>query len=58
MFEKYPDVVRPQQLQEMLSIGKTKSYELIKNGTIPSKKIGGTYYIRKIDVINFMNPEK
>ena len=58
MFDKYPDVVRPHQLQEMIGFGKTKSYELLKSGIIPSKKIGGNYYIRKIDIINFMNPEK
>ena len=58
MFDKYPDVVHPHQLQEMLGMGKTKTYELLKSGAIPSKKIGGNYYIRKDDIINFMNPQK
>ncbi len=29
MFESYPDVVRPQQLEDMLQIGRTKIYGLL-----------------------------
>lgn len=57
IFEEYPDVVRPKELQVMLCLGRTKAYKLIKSGEIPSKKIGGTYFIRKIDIINLVNPE-
>ncbi len=54
MFESYPDVVRPKQLQKMLQIGRTKAYQLIKSGAIPCRKIGGDYFIRKIDIILFL----
>lgn len=35
-----PIAVSPKTAQEMLSIGKTKLFELIKDGTLNSKKIG------------------
>lgn len=54
MFDTYPDVIRPNDLSTMLGIGRTKTYQLIKSGTIPCRKIGGNYFIRKEDVIRFM----
>lgn len=54
MFESYPDVVRPQQLQDMLQMGRTKIYELIRTNQIPNKRIGGNYFIRKDAVINYL----
>lgn len=58
MFENYPDVVRPLQLCQMLQIGRTKMYHLIHSGTIPSRKIGSNYFIRKVDVIHFLRENK
>ncbi len=58
MFDNYPDVIRPKQLQEMLHIGRTKSYQLIKSGTLPCRKIGGDYFIRKLDVILLLQKNK
>lgn len=55
MFESYPDVVRPNQLSEMLGIGRTKMYQLIQSGAIPHRKIGGNYFIRKADIIKFLS---
>lgn len=57
MFKDYPDVVRPTDLCTMLGIGRTKTYQLIKTGTIPSRRIGGNYFIRKEDVIEFMRTD-
>ena len=45
------------QLQEMLHIGRTKIYQLIKSGTLPCRKSGGNYFIRKIDVIRFLEKQ-
>ena len=54
LFKEYPDVVRVYQLKEMLpKIGKNKIYELLKNKKIRSKRIGRTYYIPKISIINY-----
>lgn len=55
LFKEYPDVVRVYQLKEMLpKIGKNKIYELLKNKKIRSKRIGRTYYIPKISIINYL----
>lgn len=57
MFEQYNDIVTPAQTQKMLGIGRTKMYGLIRDGIIPSRKIGGQYFIRKADIIKLMTPE-
>ncbi|MDE7019262.1 MAG: helix-turn-helix domain-containing protein [Lachnospiraceae bacterium] len=54
MFESYPDVVRPQQLEDMLQIGRTKLYGLLRTGQIPNKRIGANYFIRKDAVIAYL----
>ena len=54
MFESYPDVVRPQQLQDMLQMGRTKVYGLLKTNQIPNKRIGANYFIRKDAIITYL----
>lgn len=58
MFKEYPDCVNISQLQEMLGIKKTKSYELIKSGEIKSKKVGKDYKISKFNVIAYLVGEE
>ena len=55
MFREYPDVVTIDQLMIMLNIGKNKAYELIKNKTIQTVRIGKKYIIPKIAVIQFLS---
>ena len=45
--ENCPDVLTPEQLRKILNIGKDKTYEMLKNGTIKSIKIGKIYRIPK-----------
>ena len=47
MFTSYPDVVNIIQLKEMLGIGMTLAYRLVRNKTIQAKKIGRQYKIPK-----------
>ena len=54
MFKDYPDVVIPDDLQEMLHIGRNSVYELLRNKTIKSIKVGKKYIIPKSSVINFL----
>ena len=58
MFKDYPDCVNIVQLQKMLGIKRTKTYELIKSGEIKSKKIGKDYRISKRNVIAFLIGEE
>lgn len=54
MFRAYPDALTPEQLQEMLGIGRRKSYELLRDGTIFSVKLGRIYRIPKVAVIDYL----
>lgn len=54
IFKDYPDIVSLEQLQEMLQIGRSKAYSLLKNGEIKSKKVGRIYKIAKVNVIKYL----
>lgn len=54
MFRNYPDIVTASQLQEMLNIGRTYAYKLLKNQEIYNKKVGKEYKIPKIGVIEYV----
>lgn len=54
MFKEYPDVVGVKELQQMLGIKRTKTYELLKNGIIKSIKIGKDYKISKFNIIAYV----
>jgi len=54
MFEDYPDCITTLQLQQMLSIGRNKAYELLTTGQIKHKRIGKTYIIPKVYVIEYL----
>ena len=54
MFKDFPDCVDVPQLGQMLGIKRTKTYELLQNGTIKSLKIGKDYKIPKYNVIAYL----
>jgi len=54
MFNNYPDCVNVLQLQQMLSIGRNKAYELLKTEQIKHRRIGKSYIIPKIYVIKYL----
>ena len=54
MFVEYPDVVNVKQLQEMLGIGITLAYRLVRENRIKSFKIGREYKIPKANVIAYL----
>lgn len=54
MFTSYPDLVNIQELKEMLGIGITLAYRLIKNKSIPALKVGREYKIPKRNVIAYL----
>lgn len=55
MFEKYPDVVSVPELCKMLGgISKKLAYKMLANGDIYSVKVGRSYKIPKISVINYL----
>lgn len=54
MFKDFPDCVGVEQLGQMLGIKRTKTYELLRDGTIKSIKIGKGYKIPKYNVIAYL----
>lgn len=54
MFEKYPDVVTVDQLGEMLGVCSKTAYKLLQMKKIKHIKIGKTYRIPKIYIIEFL----
>lgn len=53
MFTSYPDLLTIVQLKEMLGIGITLAYRLIRDNTIKALKIGREYKIPKANVISY-----
>ena len=53
MFAEYPDIVDMNQLQRMLGIGRKLAYKLVGDGYIPALKIGNSFKIAKINVIDY-----
>lgn len=58
MFPAFPDIVSVRQLQEMLNISRHRAYDLINDGELHAVKIGNTFKIPKVSVINFVTEEK
>jgi excisionase family DNA binding protein len=57
MFTSYPDVVNTNQLKDMLGIGITLAYRLVKQNTIKSIKVGREYKIPKANVIAYLTKQ-
>lgn len=57
MFTAYPDVVTINQLKEMLGIGVTLAYRLVKNNIIDGFKVGREYKIPKANVISYLTKQ-
>ncbi len=58
MFPEYPDIVTVRQLREMLGISRQLAYDLINDGELQAIRIGNSFKIPKVSVINFVTEEK
>ena len=54
MFTSYPDVVNTRELKDMLDIGITLAYRLVRENRIKSIKIGREYKIPKANIISYL----
>lgn len=54
MFTDYKDLVDIKDLKEMLGIGITLAYRLVRDNTIKALKIGREYKIPKANVISYL----
>ena len=58
MFPEYPDIVTVRQLRDMLGISRQLAYDLIADGEVQAIKIGNSFKIPKVSVINLVTEEK
>ena len=54
MLKNYNDMITVNELCEILHICKHAAYALLRDGTIPSVRIGWIYRIPKAEVIKFL----
>ncbi len=54
-FKDYPDVLDVGQMSALLSISKKTSYKLLREGVVPSLRIGREYKIPKANLIRYLN---
>jgi excisionase family DNA binding protein len=55
--DDYNDILLPEDLQEILQVGRNTIYAYLKLGVIKSIKIGKKYRIPKKCLIEFLNPD-
>mgnify|MGYP003307682194 CR=1 FL=1 len=49
-----PDVMTPEQLRQVLNIGKNSTYQLLRDQSIKSVRIGKRYLVTKQDVMDYL----
>lgn len=54
MLEKYNDVLKIEDVMEIMKIGRNAAYKLINDGTIKSMRIGRNIRIPKIYMMDFL----
>ena len=55
MFNSYPDIVTITQIMEMLGIGKSTVYNLLRANMIRHVRVGAKYIIPKQSIIDFLS---
>lgn len=55
MLENFPDILTVAQLQEALSIGRSKAYSLLREGKLPYLRIGRQVRIPKKYLLDFLS---
>lgn len=58
ILKDFDDVLTFIEFRQALKIGRNKAYELLQNNIIPSIRIGKSYRIPKINVINYLQNQK
>lgn len=54
MFKDYPDVVTVEHLQKMLGVGRKIAYLLVRENKIRSVRVGRSYKIPKLCVVEYL----
>lgn len=54
MLRGYPDLLTVQDIQNILHIGRSTAYKLVRSGEVESFRIGSTYRIPKTKLRGFI----
>ena len=54
MFDEYTDIVTIDELQEMLRIGRSTAYKLLRSGQIKAIHSGRVWLIPKMSIIEYL----
>lgn len=54
---EYSDVLRPEEVQQILQIGRNTVYKYLADGVIRSIRIGNQYRIPKMYLVDFLYPD-
>lgn len=52
-----PKLLKPKDIKKYFKIGKDKLYELLKDRTFPSVKVGRYYYVLEDEFIEWLNKQ-
>ena len=55
MFEKFSDIVTVEDIMDMLGVGRSTVYSMLRNNNIPHVRVGRKYIIPKSSVIGFLD---
>lgn len=55
---EYSDVLRPEEVQQILQIGRNTVYKYLADGVIKSIRIGNQYRVPKMYLVDFLYPDK
>ena len=56
--DTYPDVLKVQDVADILRINRSTAYRLVAKGSLDSIKVGTSYRISKKSLIRFLSPTK
>ena len=54
IFTQYPDILSINDLRSALGIGRTKAYELVSSGELPSIRVGNAIRIPKTSLLDYV----
>ena len=54
VFKEYPDVLDVKQVSQLLGISTKTVYKLIKDGSLPSMRVGREFRIPKVILMKYM----
>jgi len=53
--DNYPDILKPNDIMDILQIGRSTCYKLLYGGSIPTIRIGKQYRVLKKELIKYLN---